>query len=437
MLLSQVKRENNMTQSEILFKRAKQIIPGGVDSPVRAFGAVGGTPRFINRGEGAYIFDEDNNQYIDYVGSWGPMILGHAHPAVIQAVQHTASNSLGFGAATKGEIELAERIRERMPSMEKVRLVNSGTEATMTAIRLARGFTGKDKIIKFNGCYHGHSDGLLVSAGSGALTFGTPSSPGVPKATVKDTLVAEFNDIGSVKSWFDQYPNDIACIIIEPIAGNMNMMLPKEGFLQELHDLCKQYNSLLVLDEVMTGFRVALGGAQALYDIKPDLTTIGKIMGGGLPAAAFGGRAEIMDYLSPEGPVYQAGTLSGNPVTVAAGLATLNELTDQSYQQLSDMSNYFTTNLAEYAKVSGIPISTISVGGMFGLFFTKEPTVDCFKKVMQCNQAHFRQFFQSMLEQGHYFAPSPFEAGFISLAHSKADIDSTLNAASNAFEQMV
>jgi glutamate-1-semialdehyde 2,1-aminomutase len=420
-------------QSEILFDRAKEVIPGGVNSPVRAFKAVGGVPRFISKAKGAYIFDVDGREYIDYVGSWGPMILGHAHPAVISAVQKTAENGLSFGAPCALEVELAELICELMPSIEKIRFVSSGTEATMSALRLARGFTGRNKIIKFEGCYHGHSDGLLVKAGSGALTFGVPSSLGVSENAAQDTLTATFNDLDSVMELFVKYGNEIAAIIVEPIAGNMNMILPKPEFLEGLRRLCDDYQSILIFDEVMTGFRVALGGAQALYEIKPDLTTLAKIIGGGMPVGAFGGRADIMDYLAPEGGVYQAGTLSGNPVAMAAGLATLQQLTAPGiYESLLESTSTLVSGMVKCAEAAGISISANYTCGMFGLFFT-ENSVQSYQDAMQSNLALFRQFFHGMLAQGVYLAPSAFEAGFMSLAHGPKEIEKTLDAAKIVF----
>lgn len=426
-----------MNQSETLFANAKKVIPGGVNSPVRAFNGVGGTPVFIDKAQGAYIFDTDGKQYIDYVGSWGPMILGHNHPAILSAVQKTAEKGLSFGAPTPLEIDLAELVCQLVPSIEMVRMVSSGTEATMSAIRLARGYTQRDKIIKFEGCYHGHSDSLLVKAGSGALTLGQPSSPGVPADFAKHTLTCEYNSIASVQHSFEQYPQDIACVIIEPVAGNMNCIPPKAGFLQQLRELCDQYGTLLIIDEVMTGFRVALGGAQQYYGVTPDLTTLGKVIGGGMPVGAFGGKKEIMQYIAPTGPVYQAGTLSGNPIAMAAGLACLTELKKAGNEQrLAQLTEKLAQGLKALADKHGIPFVVNYVGGMFGIFFTDQTEVSSYQQVMQCDAEKFKQFFHKMLEQGVYLAPSAYEAGFMSLAHSKEDIERTLQAADNAFAAM-
>lgn len=426
-----------MNQSETLFANAQKVIPGGVNSPVRAFNGVGGTPVFIDKAQGAYIFDTDGKQYIDYVGSWGPMILGHNHPAILSAVQKTAEKGLSFGAPTPLEIDLAELVCQLVPSIEMVRMVSSGTEATMSAIRLARGYTQRDKIIKFEGCYHGHSDSLLVKAGSGALTLGQPSSPGVPADFAKHTLTCEYNNIASVKHAFEQYPQDIACVIIEPVAGNMNCIPPKAGFLQQLRELCDQYGALLIIDEVMTGFRVALGGAQQYYGVTPDLTTLGKVIGGGMPVGAFGGKKEIMQYIAPTGPVYQAGTLSGNPIAMAAGLACLTELKKAGNEQrLAQLTEKLAQGLKALADKHGIPFVVNYVGGMFGIFFTDQTEVSSYQQVMQCDAEKFKQFFHKMLEQGVYLAPSAYEAGFMSLAHSEEDIERTLQAADNAFAAM-
>lgn len=423
-----------MSNSTALFQRAQQVIPGGVNSPVRAFKGVGGTPVFIQKAAGAYITDTDGKQYIDYVGSWGPMVLGHNHPAIIDAVLKAVPNGLSFGAPTESEITLAEFVCKLIPSIELVRMVSSGTEATMSAIRLARGYTGRDKIIKFEGCYHGHSDSLLVKAGSGALTLGQPSSPGVPEDFAKHTLTCTYNDLDSVKQAFEQYPQDIACLIIEPVAGNMNCIPPKPGFLQGIRELCDQYGALLIIDEVMTGFRVALGGAQAYYGVTPDLTTLGKIIGGGMPVGAFGGKREIMEFIAPTGPVYQAGTLSGNPIAMAAGLACLTELSKPGNEQkLTEKTQKLAEGLRTLAKKHHVPFTAQYVGGMFGLFFTDAPEVTNFQDVMKCDAAKFNRFFHLMLEQGVYLAPSAFEAGFMSLAHSDADIEQTLKAADKAF----
>lgn len=425
-----------MTHSSDLFARAKQHIPGGVNSPVRAFNGVGGTPIFIERGEGAYLIDTDNKRYVDYIGSWGPLILGHKHPTVIAKVKAAIDNGLSFGAPTAIEIELADKICERMPSMDMVRMVNSGTEATMSAIRLARGFTGRDKIIKFQGCYHGHSDSLLVNAGSGALTLGVPSSPGVPESFAEHTLTAQFNNLDSVTALFEQYGKDIAGIIVEPIAGNMNCILPQAGFLQGLRDICDHHKALLIFDEVMTGFRVAQGGAQALYQVKPDLTTLGKIIGGGMPVGAFGGREDIMAQLAPIGPVYQAGTLSGNPIAMTAGLATLNELDEALYQNLSAQTEVLLHGLKNAADANHIPFTTVQAGGMFGLFFTEDKCISNFEQVTHCNVDRFKHFFHGMLEQGVYLAPSAFEAGFVSIAHQDKEIQLTIQAADAVFSTL-
>lgn len=424
----------NMTRSQALFEQAKQVIPGGVNSPVRAFKAVGGTPVFFKRAAGAYLFDEDGNRYIDYVGSWGPMILGHCDPDVVKAVQEAASQGLSFGAPTALETQLCELLCQLVPSLEQVRLVNSGTEAAMSAIRLARGFTGRDKIIKFSGCYHGHEDALLVKAGSGALTFGTPSSPGVPAATVENTLTAYFNDLDSVEVLFKQCGGQIAAVVVEPVAGNMNCILPAPGFLSGLRHLCDQYGSVLIFDEVMTGFRVHLGGAQTLYNIMPDMTILGKVIGGGMPVGAFGGKKEIMQHLSPEGPVYQAGTLSGNPITVSAGLATLRKVQAPGfYEQLTKTTQALCEGFASCAKAANIAVSTNAVGSMFGWFFTDRQHVNSYEQAMACNNEQFKLFFHAMLNEGVYLAPSCFEAGFVSIVHNEADIAHTLKACEQAF----
>lgn len=424
-------------RSQELFSQAQQLIPGGVNSPVRAFKAVGGTPIYFKRGEGAYLIDEDENRYIDYVASWGPAILGHAHPAVVKAVQTTAANGLGFGTPHQLELQLAEKICQLMPTIEKIRMVNSGTEATMSAIRLARAVTGRNKILKFEGCYHGHSDSLLIKAGSGALTFGVPSSPGVPAVLAEHTLTDTFNDLDSVQQLFEKFGNDIAAIIVEPIAGNMNCILPKPKFLAGLREICDQYQSLLILDEIITGFRVSLGGAQQVFNVKPDLTTLGKIIGGGLPVGAFGGRKEIMDQLAPLGPVYQAGTLSGNPVAMAAGLATLNEISQPGfYENLAIKTQQLTQGMLERAKAANIPFSINHQGSMFGLFFSEQSPITSYQQVMQCNIARFTQFFHAMLQSGIYLAPSAFEAGFVSAAHSEKDIAQTLDAFAVVIERL-
>ncbi|MDH2927427.1 glutamate-1-semialdehyde 2,1-aminomutase [Lonepinella koalarum] len=426
-----------MSNSTALFSRAERVIPGGVNSPVRAFKGVGGTPVFIQKASGAYIIDSDGKQYIDYVGSWGPMVLGHNHPAIIDAVLKAVPNGLSFGAPTEGEITLAELVCKLMPSIELVRMVSSGTEATMSAIRLARGYTGRDKIIKFEGCYHGHSDSLLVKAGSGALTLGQPSSPGVPEDFAKHTLTCTYNDLNSVKQAFEQYPNEVACLIIEPVAGNMNCIPPKEGFLKGLRQLCDQYGTVFIIDEVMTGFRVALGGAQSYYGVTPDLTCLGKIIGGGMPVGAFGGKREIMQYIAPTGPVYQAGTLSGNPIAMAAGLACLTELSkDGNQQKLAEKTEKLALGLKMLANRYSIPFQVQYVGGMFGLFFTEQQEITNFQQVMLCDATKFNRFFHLMLEKGVYLAPSAYEAGFMSLAHSDQDIDRTLTTADWAFTQL-
>ncbi len=422
------------SKSSTLFQEARHRIPGGVNSPVRAFRGVGGDPVFFARGQGACLWDEDGRRYIDYVGSWGPMILGHADPRVVAAVQKAATNGLGFGAPTRIETEMAELVCSLVPSVEKVRMVSSGTEATMSAIRLARGFTGRDKIIKFEGCYHGHSDSLLVKAGSGALTLGVPTSPGVPAALARHTLTLEYNNTHQVHSTFAEHGNDIACVIVEPVAGNMNCVLPEPGFLEELREACNRCGAVLIFDEVMTGFRVALGGAQALYGIRPDLTTLGKVIGGGLPVGAFGGRADIMDRIAPDGPVYQAGTLSGNPLAMAAGLATLQALGQPGFhEELGRKTRLLCQGLQTRARAAGIPFLAQSVGGMFGLFFTVEEQVTRFSQVMACDVERFRRFFHGMLDAGVYLAPSAFEAGFVSAAHTDADIAATLEAAATVF----
>lgn len=420
-----------------LFEEAKKYIAGGVNSPVRAFTGVGGEPVFIRSAKGAWLETEDGRRLIDYVGSWGPMILGHAHPAVVEAVRRAAECGLSFGAPTVVETDLAKKIREFMPSMERVRMVSSGTEATMSAIRLARGFTGRDKIIKFEGCYHGHSDSLLIKAGSGALTLGVPSSPGVPAGLAEHTITLEYNNIDAVQKAFEELGEQIACIIVEPIAGNMNMVPPVDGFLDALRENCTDAGALLVLDEVMTGFRVALGGAQQVYGIEPDLTTIGKVVGGGMPAAAFGGRSDVMARLAPDGPVYQAGTLSGNPVAMAAGLATLNEIGKPDFfDSLTGKTNELVEGLAAAASSAGIELQVESCGGMFGLVFTSGEPVRSFARVAAADIERFRKFFHGMLDQGVYLAPSAFEAGFVSIAHSDTEISTTLQAAARVFKSL-
>ncbi len=426
-----------MSRSESLFQAAQAHIPGGVNSPVRAFKGVGGTPVFFKRGEGSFLFDEDDRQYIDYVGSWGPMLLGHSYPPVINAVRQALDNGLGFGAPTAIETEMADLVCELVPSMEMVRMVSSGTEATMSAIRLARGFTGRDKIVKFEGCYHGHSDSLLVKAGSGALTLGEPNSPGVPAALAEHTITLTYNDIDNVREAFAEIGDQIACIIVEPVAGNMNCILPKEGFLEGLREVCDQYGSVLIFDEVMTGFRVALGGAQEYFNIKPDLTTLGKVIGGGLPVGAFGGKREIMEHIAPLGPVYQAGTLSGNPLAMSAGLAMLTALKEEGiHESLSAKAEYLTLGLEAMASRHGIPFTTSCVGGMFGLFFTDQEKVTSFTEATACDAELFGKFFHGMLDEGIYLAPSAFEAGFVSNAHTEAELDATLAAADRVFAKL-
>ncbi|MET0661258.1 MAG: glutamate-1-semialdehyde 2,1-aminomutase [Steroidobacteraceae bacterium] len=420
-----------------LFSEACRYIPGGVNSPVRAFRGVGGEPVFIERAAGAHIYGADERRYIDYVGSWGPMILGHAHPTVIRAVQERAALGLSFGAPTQLETQVARRLCELVPSMELVRMVSSGTEATMSALRLARGFTGRDKIVKFEGCYHGHSDSLLVKAGSGALTLGVPTSPGVPAELAAHTITLAYNDIAQVQQLFSDMGREIACIIVEPVAGNMNCVLPVPGFLQALRAVCDQHGSLLIFDEVMTGFRVALGGAQALYGIRPDLTTLGKIVGGGMPVGAFGGRRDVMEKLAPLGPVYQAGTLSGNPVAMAAGLATLDGLAESGFHaRLLARTLQLVNGLEEAAKRASIPFSTTHVCGMFGLYFTSDSPVRYFRQVMACDVERFKRFFHGMLEEGVYLAPSAFEAGFVSGAHTEEDVAQTIAAAQRVFAKL-
>ena len=420
-----------------LFKAAQEHIPGGVNSPVRAFKSVGGEPVFLSKAQGAYVFDSDGKQYIDYVGSWGPMVLGHAHPDVIKAVQETAANGLSFGAPTELETQMANKICELIPSIEKVRMVSSGTEAAMSAIRLARGFTGRDKIVKFEGCYHGHADSLLVKAGSGALTLGVPTSPGVPADLAKHTLTLRYNDPEQVKEIFNEMGDQIATIIVEPIAGNMNCIPGTQEFLEILRRVCDQHQSVLIFDEVMTGFRVALGGAQSIYNITPDLTILGKVIGGGMPVGAFGGREDIMNHIAPDGPVYQAGTLSGNPVAMSAGLTTLNLISENSFfEELSATTNILVKGIQKVADAAGIPFTTNAVGGMFGLFFTKEGSITSFEQVMNCNQERFNTFFHGMLEQGIYLAPSSFEAGFVSKAHTDEDIEKTIISANKVIEHL-
>jgi glutamate-1-semialdehyde 2,1-aminomutase len=422
-----------MSRNDELFERAQRVIPAGVNSPVRAFRSVGGTPRFFTRGEGAYLWDADGKRYVDYVGSWGPAIAGHAHPAVVEAVRATALNGLSFGAPTELEVTLAETLTRRLPSLELVRLVSSGTEATMSALRLARGYTGRSKIVKFEGCYHGHGDSLLVKAGSGALTFGQPSSAGVPPAIAGETIVLPYNELTSVREAFEADGDAIAGIIVEPVAGNMNLVLPRRGFLEGLRELCTRYGAVLIFDEVMTGFRVHPRGAQGLYGITPDLTTLGKVIGGGMPVGAFGGRRAIMQCIAPLGPVYQAGTLSGNPVAVAAGIATLAlTQTPAFYTSLSATTRALTDGLARVAKKHGVTFAAQAVGGMFGIYFAAMAP-DSYARVMQCDKERFNRFFHAMLDAGVYLAPSAYEAGFVSAAHSDADIAFTVEAAEGAF----
>lgn len=425
----------NHEQSRNLFDLARQLIPGGVNSPVRAFKSVGGDPLFFDSGQGAWLTDSDGNRYIDYVGAWGPLILGHRNEAVIAALEAQLQKGLGYGASTQAEVTIAGKITELVPSIEKVRLVTSGTEATMSAIRLARGFTGRDKIIKFEGCYHGHVDGLLVKAGSGALTLGEPDSLGVPKAFTKLTHVLPYNDIEAVQKFFDDQGDDIACVIVEPVAGNMNCVPPVPGFLEALRTACDKHGTLLIFDEVMTGFRVALGGAQSIYNIKPDLTTLGKVIGGGLPVGAFGGRVDVMQYIAPEGPVYQAGTLSGSPLATAAGIAMLDAVSQPGfYDDLGNKAASLMAGLKERADAAGVPFTSNQLGGMFGCFFSSEEQISRLDQVMACNSEHFQSFFHTMLENGVYLAPSSFEAGFISAAHGEAEIQKTLDAAEIAFQ---
>lgn len=423
-----------MSRSADLFARAQQSIPGGVNSPVRAFRQVGGTPVFFARGEGAYVVDADGRRYIDYVQSWGPLVLGHAHPAVVDAVRRTAASGLSFGAPTELEIVMAERVRQIVPSMELLRMVSSGTEATMSAIRLARGYTGRDRIVKFEGCYHGHADSLLVKAGSGALTLGVPSSAGVPADLAKHTITLDYNDAQQVRDYFAREGSNVACIIVEPVAGNMNCIPPEPGFLQALREVCDASGALLILDEVMTGFRVALGGAQAHYNVRPDLTCLGKVIGAGLPVGAFGGRRDVMEKIAPLGPVYQAGTLSGNPLAMAAGLAMLDEITRPGfYDALVRRSEMLAAGLRTAAAKSGVALTTNQVGSMFGFFFTDATTVTRYAQATACDIERFKRFFHLMLDEGVYLAPSAFEAGFMSAAHTDADIEQTLAAAARCF----
>jgi len=423
-----------MTQSHALFAAAQRHIPGGVNSPVRAFRGVGGDPIFFDRAAGPYVFDADGKRYVDYVGSWGPMILGHAHPEVIAAVQERLQQGLSFGAPTELETRMADLVCELVPSIDLVRMVSSGTEATMSALRLARGFTGRDKIVKFEGCYHGHADSLLVKAGSGALTLGEPSSPGVPAALAELTLTLRYNDLDQVRETFARLGDEIACIIVEPVAGNMNCIPPLPDFLEGLREVCDQHGALLIFDEVMTGFRVALGGAQGLYGIRPDLTALGKIIGGGMPVGAFGGRREVMERIAPLGPVYQAGTLSGNPIAMAAGLKTLELISAPGFhEQIAQHTAQLVDGLVERAHQAGVPLAANRVGGMFGIFFTDAPQVTNYEQATACDQAQFRAFFHAMLDRGVYLAPSAFEAGFVSITHGEQEIQMTLDAAAQSF----
>ena len=423
-----------ISQNQQLFERAQKHIPGGVNSPVRAFRSVGGTPRFFVAGSGAHVTDADGRRYVDYVGSWGPLILGHAHPAVIAAVQEATLKGLSFGAPTESEVDMADLLCELLPSLEMVRLVSSGTEATMSAIRLARGYTGRDLLIKFEGCYHGHSDSLLVKAGSGLLTLGNPSSAGVPADLAQHTMVLDYNDSAGLAAAFAEHAAQIAAVIVEPVAGNMNLVTPRLQFLQALRELCTRHGAVLIFDEVMTGFRVGPRGAQGLYGITPDLTTLGKVIGGGMPVGAFGGRAEIMGKIAPLGPVYQAGTLSGNPVAVAAGLATLRQLRAAGfYEELAQRTRQLTDGLQAAAHRNGVPFSAQAVGGMFGLYFRSE-CPQSYAEVMSCDLQAFNRFFHGMLDAGHYFAPAAFEAGFVSAAHAEADIAATVAAAEAVFK---
>ena len=426
-----------MSRSHDLFVAAQKHIPGGVNSPVRAFSGVGGDPVFFKRANGAYLFDEDNRQYIDYVASWGPAILGHAHPDVIKEVQDAAVNGLSFGAPTAIETEMADMLCKIVPSMDMVRMVSSGTEATMSAIRLARGYTGRDKIVKFEGCYHGHADSLLVKAGSGMLTLGVPTSPGVPTSLADHTITLTYNDIHEVQQVFKDIGDQIACIIVEPVAGNMNCIPPVPGFLEGLREVCDEYGTVLILDEVMTGFRVSLGGAQGHYGITPDLTTLGKVVGGGMPVGAFGGKKEIMEHIAPLGPVYQAGTLSGNPIAMAAGLKTMQLVSQPGfYDELSAKVEHLVSGIMRVAKDAGIPMTENHIGGMFGLFFTDTPKVVNFAQTSACDIERFKKFYNGMLKEGIYLAPSAYEAGFVSAAHTDEDLENTIEAAARVFAKL-
>lgn len=425
-----------MSQSHDLFAQAQSVIPGGVNSPVRSFYGVGGEPRFIEKAKGAYVYDADGKAYIDYVGSWGPMILGHADDRVIQKVTETAQKGLSFGAPCRLEIELAELVCARIPAMDKVRMVSSGTEATMTAIRLARGYTGRQRIVKFTGCYHGHSDSLLIKAGSGLLTLGIPTTPGIVPELAQYTINLPYNDSDAVRRAFAEYGDEIACVILEPVAGNMNCVPPVDGFLQTLRECCTESGSVLIFDEVMTGFRLSMGGAQTYYDITPDLSTLGKVLGGGMPVGAVGGKAEIMDYLAPVGPVYQAGTLSGNPVAMAAGIATLEQLTPEVYTKLEQQTEKLMLGLKSRAEAAGIDMCCQYVPAMFGFFFNDLPKVTTFDEVSAGNLDRFKQFFHLMLDEGVYWAPSAYECGFMSVAHTDEIIDLTLDAAERVFAKL-
>ncbi|MES2625866.1 MAG: glutamate-1-semialdehyde 2,1-aminomutase [Pseudomonadota bacterium] len=425
---------NRYLRSTELFAKASALIPGGVNSPVRAFKGVGGTPVFIKSAKGAYIYDEDGNSYVDYIGAWGPMILGHSHPKIVEALKKQIDLGIAYGAPTALEVLLAEKICSIMPSIELVRLVNSGTEATMSAIRVARGFTGREKVVKFEGCYHGHVDSLLVKAGSGALTFGHPDSAGIPSATAEQTFVLPYNDEAALSVMFEKYGHEIACVILEPVAGNMNCVPPAPGFLDKLRNITNQYGSLLIFDEVMTGFRVALGGAQSIYNIKPDLTTLGKVIGGGLPVGAFGGRKDVMSMLAPVGPVYQAGTLSGNPLAVTAGLIMLEEISSPGfYTDLTNKTRKLLLGLQARADAANIPFTYTQVGGMFGCYFSNEKDIQSYEQVMKSDVATFRKYYHLMLNNGIYLAPSAYEAGFMSAAHGDEEIEKTLNAAEASF----
>lgn len=431
------KPAKNTRRSAALFEEAQRYIPGGVNSPVRAFRGVGGNPLFFQGGNGAWLTDEDGNQYIDYVGAWGPLILGHRHPDVLAALQEQLSHGLGYGASTEAEITIAKTICQLVPSIERVRLVTSGTEATMSAIRVARGYTRRDKVVKFEGCYHGHVDGLLVKAGSGALTLGEPDSLGVPKAYTDQTFVLPYNDAEALQKLFESHGKEIACIIVEPVAGNMNMVPPVAGYLETMRALCDQYGSVLIFDEVMTGFRVALGGAQSHFKVTPDLTTLGKVIGGGLPVGAFGGKREIMEMVAPMGPVYQAGTLAGSPLAVAAGMAMLRAIQQPGfYENLNKRSHALMSGLQARADAAGIPFTTHQIGGMFGCFFSSEEKIESFAQVMSCDVERFRRYFHVMLQNGVYLAPSAFEAGFVSAAHGDDEINKTLDAAEIAFASL-